>query len=159
LAHIDDQEGVWEIFSQVIRSGDTYIFDPKTPRMALGDLWFAPHMETYVLEGQGKILGTYIIKPNQIGLGNHIGNCSYMVHAEAQGRGLGKILCAHSLQRAKELRYTGIQFNCVVSTNRAALALWGKFGFRVIGTTPQGFRHATLGLVDTHIMYRDLGDL
>lgn len=158
LAHAGDREQVWEIFSTVIRSGDTYVFDPNTPREAFGDLWFSPHMETYVLEEQGKILGTYIIRPNQVGLGSHIGNCSYMVHIAAQGRGLGNRLCAHSLQRGRELGFTGIQFNIVVSTNQAALALWKKWGFTIIGTTPKGFRHARLGLVDTHILYRDLDD-
>jgi len=159
LAHAQDREQVWEIFSAVIQAGDTYVFDPKTPKKDMEKLWFAPYMETYVLVEHGHILGTYIIKANQPGLGNHIGNCSYMVHAGAQGRGLGKMLCAHSLQRGRELGFTGIQFNIVVSTNMAAMALWENSGFKIIGTTPKGFRHNALGMADTHIMYRDLSDL
>ncbi len=113
-------------------------------------------METYVLEEDGQILGTYIIKPNQIDLGNHIANCSYMVNPNAQGKGIGKKLCEHSLETAKENGFEGIQFNIVVSTNKIAVALWEKYGFEIIGTTPKGFRHAELGMVDTYIMYKNL---
>jgi len=34
--------------------------------------------------------------------------------------------------------------------------LWKKLGFRKIGTTPKGFRHAKLGLIDTFIMFKEL---
>ena len=103
-----------------------------------------------------QFLGTYIIKPNQIDLGNHIANCSYMVNPNHQGRGIGKLLCEHSIEFAKQKKYLGIQFNIVVSTNINAIKLWKKFGFEIIGTTPKGFKHKGLGLVDTYIMFKDL---
>lgn len=77
-----------------------------------------------------------------------------MVHPNAQGK--GKKLCEHSLLRAKEKGFEGIQFNIVVSTNKGAVALWEKYDFNIIGTTPNGFRHSKLGLVDTYIMYKSL---
>lgn len=49
-----------------------------------------------------------------------------------------------------------MQFNIVISTTENAVRLWQKFGFKIIGTTPKAFRHNKLGLVDTHIMYKDL---
>lgn len=118
--------------------------------------WFADYMKTYVAEESGTVHGTYILKPNQIGLGNHIANCSYMVSLKMRGKGIGKMLCEHSLKTAKTSGFKGIQFNIVVSTNKGALALWKKFGFSIIGTTPKGFRHSLLGFVDTHIMYKSL---
>lgn len=152
-----EHDAIWEIFSKVIQTGDTYVFDPHTPRDSLQKHWFADYMKTFVAIGeQGKILGTYIIKPNQIDLGNHIANCSYMVHPDFHGRGIGKLLCEHSILFAKAEGYLGIQFNCVVSTNTSAVKLWQRFGFETIGTTPKGFRHKELGLVDTFIMFKDL---
>lgn len=151
-----DFDQVWEIFSKVIETGDTYVFSANTPKKDLKKHWFAEYMETYVIEENGLILGTYIIKPNQIDLGNHIANCSYMVSPNMQGKGIGKKLCEHSLQIAKENKYVGIQFNIVVSTNKVAVELWKKYGFEIIGTTPNGYRHAELGLVDTYIMYKNL---
>jgi L-amino acid N-acyltransferase YncA len=151
-----DHDQVWEIFKAVISTGDTYVFDPNTAKEDLQKHWFADYMDTFVVEEQGKILGTYIIKPNQIDLGNHIANCSYMVNPNAQGKGVGKLLCEHSLAFGKEKGYRAIQFNIVVSTNIAAVKLWQKYGFQIIGTTPEAFRHQSLGLVDAYIMYRRL---
>lgn len=151
-ANFDDYEGIWEIFHKVIQKRDTYVFDPNTPREDLQKHWFAPYMHTYVFEEGGKVLGTYIVKPNQIDLGSHIANASYMVHPMAQGKGIGKQMGEHSLNLARELGFIGMQFNIVISTNEAALRLWKKLGFEIIGTTPKGFQSAN-GLVDTHIMY------
>lgn len=154
-----DYEPIWDIFSSVIATGDTYVFNPDTPQSDLRDYWFAASMDTFVAEENGKIVGTYFIKPNQIGLGSHIANCGYMVSPKYQGQGIGRLLCEHSLAFAKSKGYLGIQFNIVVSTNEKAVKLWQQFGFQIIGTTPKGFRHQKLGLVDTYIMFKDLETL
>jgi ribosomal protein S18 acetylase RimI-like enzyme len=152
----NDHDGIWKIFEQVVRVGDTYAFDPDTPKEDLPKLWFAPAMKVYVAEENGKISGTYFIKPNQPGLGAHIANCGYMVHPESRGRGLGKQLFDHSWLVAKESGYKGMQFNLVVSTNQIALQLWEKLGFRIIGTIPKGFNHLQLGYVDAYILFREI---
>jgi len=152
-----DYNSIWDIFSNVIKSGDTYVFDPNTPKEALDKYWFSDQMDTFVaVDDNGVIVGSYFIKPNQADLGSHIANCGYMVNPAFQGRGIGKMLCEHSLAFAKQKGYLGMQFNIVVSTNTSAVNLWRKFGFEIIGTTPKGFRHKELGFVDTYIMYRDL---
>ena len=156
-ADIQDFDAIWTIFSHVIQTGDTYVFYPDTPKDSLYKHWFADYMTTFVVVDETQtVLGTYIIKPNQIDLGNHIANCSYMVSPHSQGRGIGKLLCEHSIAFAGEQGYIGIQFNIVVSTNVHAVNLWRKYGFEIIGTTPKGYRHKTLGLVDTYIMYKEL---
>ncbi len=151
-----DYDQVWNIFSKVIQTEDTYVFNPKTPKSDLNKHWFADYMQTYVVEENETILGTYIIKPNQIDLGSHIANCSYMVSPNAQGKGIGKKLCEHSIRIAIKSGFKGIQFNIVVGTNKGAIELWKRYGFEIIGTTPNGFRHSRLGFVDTHIMYKNL---
>ena len=152
----NDYDAVWEIFKQVISTGDTYVFDPETPKTDLAKHWFASYMHTFVVEDNGEILGTYIIKPNQIDLGSHIANCSYMVHANAQGKGVGGAMCKHSLEFAKEQGFKAIQFNIVVNTNEVAVKLWQKYGFQIIGIIPKGFKHLELGYVDAFIMYKEL---
>lgn len=152
----NDLDGIWEIFHQVIKSGDTYTFDPDTSKEDLPKYWLAPGMTVFVAEENGKILGTYFIKANQIGLGAHIANCGYMVHPEARGKGLGGQLCEHSQQYASEAGFRGIQFNIVVSTNETAVRLWKKCGFEIVGTTPKGFNHRSLGFVDSYIMFKEV---
>ncbi|WP_109831127.1 GNAT family N-acetyltransferase [Reichenbachiella versicolor] len=152
----DDYDQIWEIFHQVIQTGDTYVFNPDTPKSDLQKHWFADYMHTYVYEENGKILGTYIIKPNQIDLGSHIANASYMVHPSGQGMGIGKALCQHSIIEAKKLGFRSMQFNLVISTNTSAVRLWQKYGFKIVGTIPNALQHQKNGLVDAYVMYREL---
>ncbi|NNF00650.1 MAG: GNAT family N-acetyltransferase [Pyrinomonadaceae bacterium] len=153
---IKDEEEIWEIFRRVIATGDTYVFDPDTSRQEFPALWFGEKMHTYVAETDEGIHGTYIMKPNQIGLGSHVANAGYMVHPGAQGMGIGTKMCEHSLIEAKRLGFRAMQFNIVVSTNVGAVRLWERFGFEIIGTSPGAFNHRTEGFVDAHIMYRKL---
>ncbi|MNK15426.1 hypothetical protein D3C87_335640 [compost metagenome] len=43
-----DYDKVWDIFTNVISTGDTYVFDPNTPKEALHHHWFADYMDTFV---------------------------------------------------------------------------------------------------------------
>lgn len=152
-----DYDGVWEIFLNVISRGDVFSFLPETPKSDLKKLWFADNMDTFVaVDNSGKIVGSYYVKPNQPGLGSHIANGGYMVHPEEKGKGIGRLLCQHSIDFAREKGYLGMQFNMVISTNASAVKLWKSFGFSIIGTIPQAFRHQKLGLVDAYIMYKSL---
>ena len=153
----EDYEAVWYIFSEVVKKGDSYTFDENTDKSNLEKYWFAFDMQTYVITDEDdSIVGTYIIKYNYPGRGSHVANASYMVKPSAQGKGIGQLLLDHSLQIARKSGFLAMQFNIVVSTNKNAIYLWEKNGFSIIGTTPNGFRHKELGLVDTHIMYKEL---
>jgi ribosomal protein S18 acetylase RimI-like enzyme len=79
-----------------------------------------------------------------------------MVHPDRRRQGIGKALCAHSLALARELDYRAMQFNLVVATNTASVALWRTMGFSMIGRSPVAFAHPTLGFVDAFVMYQSL---
>jgi len=155
-AKMGDRENIWNIFRQVIQSGDTYAYPPDTPFKIFKKFWFATKQQCFVIGNGNEILGSYVLRSNQPGLGAHIANASYIVNPLHQGKGIGKKLCDHSIREAKKAGYLGIQFNIVVSTNKAAIHLWKKMGFEIIGTTPNGFKHQQMGFVDTYIMYRKL---
>ena len=149
-----DFKAIWDIFHQVVKRGDTFAFDPKASKEDCRTLWMSPSVHTYVAEFQNKILGTYILRKNQLGLGGHVANTAYMVHHEARGQGIGKAMGNHSIKQAKKIGFSAIQFNFVVSTNLAAIQLWLKLGFKIVGTVPKAFNHQKLGLVDVYIMHR-----
>lgn len=155
----EDRQAIWAIFREVIQTGDTYVFSPETPEEALDQHWLAPTMHTYVAEEDGRIVGTYILKANQPGLGAHVANASYMVASEHQGRGIGTAMGLHSIEEARYLGFRAMQFNLVVSTNTAAVHLWQKLGFEIVGTLPQVFNHQQLGYVDAYVMYQSLQDV
>ena len=155
-ANESDFEAIWPIFREVVERGDTYAFDPETTRAEARSIWMSDGVMTYVACDVGEVVGTYILKPNQPGLGSHVANAAYMVRADAQGRGLGRAMCEHSLGEARKAGFLAMQFNMVVSTNEAAVGLWKKLGFSVVGTLPKAFRHQSLGLVDAYVMHRFL---
>ena len=153
-----DFEGIWEIFRQVVREGETYAIARDTDREGAREIWIENPTATYVAVKNDQIAGTYYIKTNQSGPGAHVCNAGYMVKADARGHGVGRAMCEHSLLEARRLGYQAMQYNLVVGTNESAIKLWIELGFAIIGTIPKAFNHPRLGLVDAHIMHRFLGD-
>lgn len=151
-----DFASIWPIFRSVIAAGDTYAYAPDTSMSEARRIWMDPPAQPFVAEQDGRVVGTYALRPNQPGLGDHVGNCGYMTHPDARGRGIGSAMCAHSLGVARERGYGALQFNFVVASNEGAIRLWRKHGFEIVGRVPGAFRHPTLGLVDVLIMHRAL---
>lgn len=151
-----DADSVWAILEPTIRAGDTYTLPRDMPCQKALDYWFAPQHEVFVAEEKSQILGTYFLQANQQGGGSHVANCGYVTAPWATGRGVGREMCAHSLDRARQRGFTAMQFNFVVSTNERAVALWQAFGFEIVGRLPGAFHHPTAGFVDALVMYRSL---
>ena len=147
---------MWPIFRAVVAPGDTYIYDPAISREEARAIWTTPPARCFLAEQEGAVVGTYCLRPNYTGLADHVANAGYMVAPEARGRGIGGALCEHSLDVARRSGFRAMQFNLVVVSNDAAVRLWQKHGFRIVGRVPGAFRHAQLGLTDVFIMHRFL---
>lgn len=153
---ISDSDAVWKILEPIIRAGETYTLPRDFTRGQALEYWYAPQNETFVAEEDGEAVGTYYLRANQQGGGSHIANCGYMTAPSAAGRGVASAMCAHSLNSARERGFRGMQFNIVISTNEAAVHLWQKFGFEIVGRLPEAFHHPKLDYVDAFVMYRRL---
>jgi L-amino acid N-acyltransferase YncA len=153
-----DREVVWEIFQATIAPGDAFVYHPNTPREEATAYWFAKGTRTHVAEYGGRVVGSYILRPNRPGLGDHVSNAGFMVHPIARGLGVGRAMGEHALNEARRLGYQAMQFNFVISTNESAVHLWKQLGFRIVGTLPGAFRHKTKGFVDAYVMFRWLND-
>ena len=68
-ANAEDGHQIWEIIREVISKGDTYVFDPKSSKETMLNYWYGPDRHTYVAIDKGKIVGTFMIRDNQPGLG------------------------------------------------------------------------------------------
>lgn len=152
----EDFEEIWPIFQSVIEKGETYVYAPSTTYQQAFDIWMKRPLRTFVAEIDKTIVATYYIKPNYTGLGAHICSCGYMVHKAFRNQGIATQMCQHSLVTAKQLGFDAMQFNFVVSTNKASISLWKKMGFCIVGTIPNAYQHQHLGKVDIYIMYRGL---
>jgi ribosomal protein S18 acetylase RimI-like enzyme len=145
---------IWPIFHEIVAAGETYAYARDTTKEQAFKLWMEAPRLTFVAEEDGRILGTYCIKTNQAGPGDHVCNCGYMVASAARGRGLATAMCEHSQEMAIQLGYKAMQFNFVVSTNEGAVKLWNKLGFATVGRLPTAFNHPSKGYVDALVMYK-----
>jgi L-amino acid N-acyltransferase YncA len=149
-----DRDAVWKIFQATVAPGDAFVYDPNTPREEAMAYWFAKGTRSYVAEEEGRIVGSYILRSNRPGLGDHVSNAGFMVDPAARGHGVGHAMGEHALAEARRLGYRAMQFNFVISTNESAVHLWQRLGFKIVGTLPGAFRHARKGLVDAYVMFR-----
>ena len=153
----DDWPLIWPFFDATVQEGETYAYPLDLTSEQARGLWMerAPGA-TVVLEEDGQVLGSAKMGPNRPGHGDHIGTASFMVSPDARGRGVGRSLGEYVVQWHRDQGYAGIQFNAVVETNTAAVALWQSLGFEIVGTVPGAFRSPTHGPVGLHVMFLTL---
>lgn len=147
---------VWPIFQAVVAGGDVFAQHPDTSYEAAQRMWSEPPTRAFVAERGGAVVGSYMLRPNQPGLGDHVANAGYLVAPSARRQGVARALGEHSLRTAARSGFAAMQFNFVVATNESAIRLWTSLGFATVGRVPGAFRHTTLGLVDVLIMHRGL---
>ncbi len=159
-----DRDAIWKIFHEIVAAGDTYALDPKMSREDALAYWFRVDTQTYVAEKGGTVVGTYILRPNQLGPGSHVANAAFMVASNVQSSGVGRAMAEHwgramaehCLAEARRMGFRAMQFNFVISTNTPAIHLWKQLGFKIVGTLPGAFRHLERGYVDVYVMFRSL---
>src|SRR6516162_8778424 len=116
----EDRDAIWKIFHEIVAAGDTYALDPNLSRKEALQYWCEESSRAYVAESGGRVVGTYMLRPNQSGGGSHVANAGFMVSARARGQGIARAMAKHCLSEARRLGFRAMQFNFVVSTNESA---------------------------------------
>ena len=128
-----------EIWNEIVEEGIAFPQEEcLTPDSA--KKFFASQSYCGVFEDGGKILGLYILHPNNVGRCGHICNASYAVDRESRGLHIGEKLVSDCLAQGKAHGYRVLQFNAVVASNVHARHLYERLGFKQLGTIPGGFR-------------------
>jgi ribosomal protein S18 acetylase RimI-like enzyme len=151
-----DEDALWAMLEPIIRAGETYPLPRDMSKAGALAYWGSPRHEVFVAERDGAILGSYYLRANQDAGGSHVANCGYMVGLGAAGCGVGRAMCAHSIERARARGFRAMQFNFVIASNERAVRLWQDCGFAVVGRVPAAFEHPKLGFVDALVMHRML---
>lgn len=149
-----DGDAIWAILEPMIRAGETYTLPRDMGRADALGYWCGPGHAVFMAEDGGQPVGTYYLRTNQKGGGNHVANCGYVSAPGAQGRGIARAMCLHSLDVARARGFAAMQFNFVVATNERAVRLWESLGFDIVGRLPGAFRHPKHGPVDALVMFR-----
>ena len=152
----EDADAIWRIIEPIIRAGETFALPRDMTKADAVAYWLGPNRETFVAEEAGRIVGSYYLRANQAGGGDHVANGGYATDPAAQGRGIARRMCEHSLELARQQGFKAMQFNFVVGTNERAIRLWTSLGFAIIGRLPSAFRHPSLGFVEALVMFRPL---
>lgn len=105
-----------------------------------GYAFFSSQSYTAVAEVNGKIVGLYILHPNNIGRCGHICNASYAVDKGCRGQHIGEKLVLDCMEQGRLHGFKILQFNAVVESNIHARHLYERLGFTQLGTIPDGFR-------------------
>lgn len=136
-----DVEAMIGIWNEVVEEGVAF---PQEDYLTTesGTEFFAlqSHCGVAVEEETGKLLGLYILHPNNVGRCGHISNASYAVSSVNRGLHIGEKLVQDSIRQARELGFRILQFNAVVAGNIHARHLYERIGFVQLGTIPKGFR-------------------
>ena len=134
-----DMEAMIRIWNEVVTEGVAFPQEECLDKDT-GAAFFSSQSYTGVAEENGKIVGLYILHPNNVGRCGHICNASYAVASDARGKHIGEKLVLDCLKKGKEYGFRVLQFNAVVESNTRARHLYERLGFTQLGTIPGGFR-------------------
>ena len=134
-----DLPEIIRIWNEVVEDGIAF---PQEEFLdsASGKEFFESQSYTGVAEDDGRIVGLYILHPNNVGRCGHICNASYAVKSKCRGQHIGEKLVSDCLLKAKDIGFRVLQFNAVVESNIHARHLYERLGFVQLGIIPGGFR-------------------
>ena len=134
-----DLTAMIRIWNEVVEDGIAFpqeeLLNDKT-----GAEFFAAQSYCGVALDEDKVVGLYILHPNNVGRCGHICNASYAVDSTCRGKHIGEKLVTDCLAKGKEIGFGVLQFNAVVESNVHARHLYERLGFQQLGTIPNGFR-------------------
>ena len=133
-----DLQAMVDVWNEVVRDGIAF---PQEDELDLesGAEFFGSQTHCGVAVEDGRVLGLYILHPNNVGRCGHIANVSYAVSSEARGKGIGRALVEDSMAQGRAAGFRVLQFNAVVAANIHALHLYERLGFTRLGRIPKGF--------------------
>ena len=135
----NDVKAMIAIWNEIVEEGVAFpqeeLLDQDT-----GKEFFASQSYVGVAQEEEKIVGLYILHPNNVGRCSHICNASYAVSSKERGRHIGERLVKDCLVMAKQTGFKVLQFNAVVESNVHARHLYERLGFKQLGVIPGGFR-------------------
>lgn len=150
-----NKEEATEIWNEVVLEKNAFPQD-NVMTVQEANSFFKHQSYTAVAYVDNKVVGLYILHPNNVGRCGHIANASYAVKKEMRGNHIGRALVKHSIDMAYKIGFKVLQFNAVVATNMSARHLYESLGFIPLGTIKNGFRNDDGSCIDICPYYIEL---
>ena len=129
-----------KIWNEVVEDGVAFPQEDLLDDRSGAAFFAAQTYNAVAVDAQGRVLGLYILHPNNIGRCGHICNASYAVERAARGMHIGEKLVSDCLAQGRAHGFSILQFNAVVASNLHARHLYERLGFQPLGVIPGGFR-------------------
>jgi ribosomal protein S18 acetylase RimI-like enzyme len=110
-------------------------------------------MVSVIAESDGKVIGVADVS-RKFGAMDHVSVLGISIRKEYRGAGVGLAVMGECIKAAKRLKTKMIQLH-VFSTNKRAIALYKKFGFRKVAEIPKDVQRRGK-LISGIIMMKDL---
>ena len=134
-----DVPAMVRIWNEVVEEGVAFPQEEFLDERS-GRAFFAAQSYCGVAVADGRVVGLYILHPNNIGRCGHIANASYAVDSACRGEHIGEKLVSDCLRQGRAHGFRILQFNAVVASNTHARHLYERLGFQPLGVIPGGFR-------------------
>jgi ribosomal protein S18 acetylase RimI-like enzyme len=151
-----DHGTIWTLLEPVFRAGDSYAIEADITGDAAVAYWTGAPNRAFLATAGGAPLGTFYVRPNARGGGDHVANAGFITAPAARGRGVARAMLRRAEAEAFAAGFRAMQFNFVVATNAAALHLWLSEGYETVGRLPGAFRHPEAGAVDALVLFKPL---
>ena len=135
----DDISQMIAIWNEIVEAGNAFPQEDFLDEISGLD-FFSSQTYTAVAEFENKVVGLYILHPNNIGRCGHICNASYAVDSNCRGQHIGELLVRDCIKQGRLHGFKVLQFNAVVESNASARHLYEKLGFIQLGVIKNGFR-------------------
>lgn len=127
------------IWNEIVDEGNAFPQMEELDACAAKDFFASQSYCGVAVDENGKLVGLYILHPNNVGRCGHLCNASFAVAKKLRGCGIGRILVEDCIIQAKNLGFRIMQFNAVVKSNHGARHLYEKLGFTQLGVITGGF--------------------
>lgn len=145
-----DFESLFETYAAVVAEGGAFPREPPADHRMFREAWLDRKSAVAVAELEDRFAGSYFIQPSFPGTVISIANAGFMVAPALRGRGIGRALAEHCIDRARSLGFEAMMFNLVFERNPSR-RLWERLGFEVVGRIPRA-----LGDEDALVYWREL---
>jgi ribosomal protein S18 acetylase RimI-like enzyme len=149
----EDHDDIFEAFCRIVAAGEGFPQRPPLTREEFDDYFVDHSSAVCVARFGGNLIGSYYVKPNFVGRGDHIANAGYFVLAPYRETGVGRTLVEHSLGEARRLGFDAMVFNLVFESNPAR-DMYKRLGFEEIGRIPRAVEGE-----DAFVYWRSLDDV